>query len=214
MFTGIIRQVGTVQQLRSTATGKRLTVDLGPLSEGCKIGDSVAVAGACLTLAQMDGTTAQFDVEAETLSRTTLGSARAGAKVNLERPLLVGDRFDGHIVQGHVDGLAEVRAVRRGGRYLVEFTASEELTAQMVPKGSAAVDGVSLTLVDVTDIGFSVALIPETLATTTLGGLHKGDKVNIEADILGKYVRRYVQQLTDKDAGGLSVDKLKQAGFM
>ncbi|MCK4275029.1 MAG: riboflavin synthase, partial [Phycisphaerae bacterium] len=108
----------------------------------------------------------------------------------------------------------EVRAVRRGGRCVVEFAASEELTAQMVPKGSVAVDGVSLTLVDVTDVGFSVALIPETLAATTLGGLHKGDKVNIEVDILGKYVRRYVQQLTDKDAGGLTVDKLKQAGFM
>jgi riboflavin synthase len=215
MFTGIIRHVGVVRAVRPAGSGRRPAIDLGPLAEGLRAGDSVAVAGACLTVAAINGSTAEFDVVAETLSRTTLGALRAGAKVNLERSLRVGDSLDGHFVQGHVDGLARVKAVRRGGQWVVEFAAERELTDRMVPKGSVAIDGVSLTLVEVRDGLFSVALIPTTLAETTLSRLRVGDKVNVETDVIGKYVRRCVEQFGPRAGapGKLTVEKLKEAGF-
>jgi len=217
MFTGIIRQIGTVREVRATAGGKRVSVDLGPLAEGLQRGDSVAVAGACLTVAELADRAARFDVEAETLRRTTLGAWRAGTQVNLELALRPDDRLDGHIVQGHVDGVAEVREIRTGGQWLVGLAAARELTDQMVEKGSVAIDGVSLTLVEVSDGAFSVALIPETLAATTLAWLAVGDTVNVEADVLGKYVRRYLAQLAQgapDGAGRVTLAKLKETGFM
>ena len=211
MFTGIVRHVGTVTGVRPGPSGRRLSIDLGPLAEALAVGDSVAVAGACLTAARVAGRTAEFDVMGETLSRTTLGTLAAGSRVNLERSLRLGDGLDGHLVQGHVDGLAEVRAIHRGGQHLIEFAACGSLTDQMVPKGSVAIDGVSLTLVGVGEGTFRVALIPTTLAQTTLGGLRVGEKVNVEADIIGKYVRR---QLGTSAAGeGITMEKLEQAGF-
>ena len=213
MFTGIVRHVGQVVTVAAARGGRRLTIDLGPLAEGVGPGDSVCVSGTCLTVCALADVQADFDVISETLSRTTLGDLRAGGRVNLERALGVGGALDGHIVQGHVDGLAEVRDIRRAGEWRVELTCTKDLTDQMVPKGSAALDGVSLTLAEVADGRFCVALIPETLSGTTLGELTEGRRVNVETDILGKYVRRYLEGLTGQTGGGLTIEKLRQAGF-
>lgn len=212
MFTGIVRHVGKVLSAAASPAGRRLRIDLGPLAGGLALGDSVAVNGACLTACAIEGAAAEFDVVSETLARTTLGELGVGAGVNLERSLRAGDALDGHIVQGHVDGQAELRAVRRGGQWVLEFAAPRDLTAQMVPKGSVALDGVSLTLVDVTDERFSVALIPTTLAETTLGRLKVGGRVNVETDVIGKYVLKCLGRL-GAPGGGLTLEKLRQAGF-
>lgn len=214
MFTGIIRHVGTVRQVRGGSGPKRLTIDMGPLGEHLAQGDSVAVSGACLTVGEPPGPDAVFDVVAETLQRTTLGSLRAGARVNLERAMKLSDSLDGHMVQGHVDGVAEVARIRRGGQHVIEFAAPAELTDQMVSKGSVAVDGVSLTLTSVGAGGFSVVLIPTTLRGTTLGDLAAGAKVNVETDVIGKYVRGYLEQLGGGREQSLTLEKLKKAGFV
>jgi riboflavin synthase len=210
MFTGIVRHVGVVRGVRPAGGGSRLSIDLGPLAAGLRAGDSVCVNGACLTAVAASGEEAEFDVVAETLRRTTLGALRPGGRVNLERSLQVGDGLDGHLVQGHVDGVARVRAVREDAGWLVEFAAGRELTDLMVPKGSVAIEGVSLTLVDVAEGRFSVAVIPTTLRETTLAGLQGGQEVNIETDVIGKYVRKY---LGPSASHGLTMEKLKDAGF-
>lgn len=216
MFTGIIRHVGVVKSTRPAAGGLRLAIDAGPLAEGLGLGDSIAVNGACLTAVDISGPTVDMDVMAETVARTTLGDLRPGGKANLERPMTLGGTLDGHMVQGHVDGTATVKQVRRAEAYVVEFTAAAELTVQMVPKGSVAVDGVSLTLVDVSPDGFSVALIPTTLADTTLGDLSAGSKVNVETDVIGKYVLKYLRQMGGAEAQGgpLTLERLTEAGFI
>jgi len=213
MFTGIVRHVGRVTAVASAAGRRRVSIDLGSLAEGLAPGDSVAVSGACLTAAEVAGAVAAFDVVAETLDRTTLGQLIAGSGVNLERAMLADGRLDGHIVQGHVDGTAEVADIRRGDRWEVTFRAEPELVGAMVPKGSAAVDGVSLTLVSVDVSTFAVALIPTTLAETTLGDLTVGRRVNVETDVIGKYVQRYLRQLLAGEGGSLTLDKLRSAGF-
>jgi len=214
MFTGIIRHVGSIVHVRASSGGRRLTIDVGPLAEDLAAGDSVAVSGACLTVVGLARMAADFDVIGETLARSTLGQRKPGDPVNLERPVSAGGLLDGHIVQGHVDGVAEVRSVRRGAERVVELAAETQLTDLMVPKGSVAVDGVSLTLVDVAERRFSVALIPATLAETTLGGLGAGALVNVETDVIGKYVLRYLRQMTPAGAAGVTLDKLKKAGFV
>ncbi|MFP4104772.1 MAG: riboflavin synthase [Phycisphaerae bacterium] len=215
MFTGIVRHVGEVLDTRTTGSGRRLKIRLGPVAEGLKLGDSVAVNGACLTASEISATDGWFDVVSETLERTGLGELRPGSKVNLEPALAASDTLDGHIVQGHVDGRATVAEVRTGGQWVVRFHAPPELTELMVPKGSVAVDGVSLTLAEVTADGFSVALIPTTLAETSLANLDPGRKVNIETDVLGKYVRKYLRQMLSGGASnGLSMDQLRRAGFL
>ena len=213
MFTGIIQYVGMVQSVETMPSGKRLTIDVGPLSAGLRVGDSVAVSGACLTAAELRGSTARFDVVTETLARTTLGLLRGNSPVNLERSLRLDSGLDGHLVQGHVDGLAEVESIQRGGDFRIQFRASRELTDQMVSKGSITVDGVSLTLTEVEPGGFGVALIPTTLSSTTLGRLQRASKVNIETDVIGKYVLKYLRELSRSAGGGLSLQKLRDAGF-
>ena len=216
MFTGIIRHIGKVVSVAGGSGSRKLTLDIGPLAGGLAIGDSVAVMGACLTATSISGSKATFDVAAETLAKTKLGKLSPGASVNLENALRASDGLDGHIVQGHIDSLAQLKRVKQGGQFVMEFTCAPALTDQMVPKGSVTIDGVSLTLVDVTTDEFSVALIPETLNSTTLKTLAPGDKVNIEVDILGKYVRKYLMQLAgraDESGGSLTLDKLLQAGF-
>ena len=215
MFTGIIRHVGTVRAVRRWADGMTLTIDLGPLAGRVRLGDSLAVSGACLTLTSLAGAAGRFDVTAETLRRTILAHVGAGDKANLEPSLRVGDGLDGHLVQGHVDGVGRVSAVRAAPGAVMEFTAARELTDQMVPKGSVAVDGVSLTVVDVADGRFSVALIPTTLAETTLGDRRAGDEVNLETDLIGKYVRRALAGRSGAGgASALTMDKLRDAGFV
>ena len=213
MFTGIIRHIGTVRDYRSTATGARLRIDLGVLGENISLGDSVAVDGLCLTVAKISGSDVGFDVVRESLSRSTLGELKSGSRVNLELALRADGRFDGHIVQGHVDGIATVTNIRKQNEWTVEFSADRALVGQMVSKGSIIINGVSLTLVDVAAESFSVTLIPATLNDTTLPALTVGSRVNIEVDILGKYVSRYLQNLTETSGGNLTLDKLRQKGF-
>jgi len=214
MFTGIIRHVGAVHRISSRGGGKRLTIDLGPLAAESRDGDSISVSGVCLTVAQLTGSQADFDVVSETLSRSTLGALKKVGKVNLERALRLSDGLDGHIVQGHVDGIAQVRSIRSGLKHVVELAGDERLSEQMVPKGSICIDGVSLTLVDVSEGLFSVAIVPTTLAETTLGDLKPGSKVNIETDIIGKYVRKHLRALQAEGDGGVTLEKLGEAGFL
>jgi riboflavin synthase len=193
-----------------------LAIDLGPLADGLARGDSVAVNGACLTASDCSGQTAEFDVISETLKRTTLGAFRPGAKVNLERAMALGDRLDGHLVQGHIDATASVRSIDRSQPCILELQADGDLTALMAPKGSVAIDGVSLTLVSISADRFSVGLIPTTLTDTTLGALSAGETVNIEADVIGKYVVTFLRRMLDQgqDQGTVTLDKLREAGFI
>ena len=173
------------------------------------IGDSVAVNGACLTVVERRADTIAFQAGPETLLRTNLGDLKAGERVNLERALRVGDKLGGHFVQGHVDGLGRIaERLRQGDWELVWFACPADLTRQMVPKGSVAVDGISLTIVDVTADRFSVALIPHTLAQTTLGFKQSGASVNLETDLLAKYVWKCLH------GGGVTPETLRNAGFV
>jgi riboflavin synthase len=193
MFTGLVEALGTVESLAAEGAGCRLAVAAPDLSGGLTLGESVAVNGACLTVVARDGRTCQFQAGPETLRRTNLGELRVGDRVNLERSLRLGDRLGGHLVQGHVDGVGRVaERLPQGEWETVWFTCPPELAAQMVSKGSVAVDGVSLTLVDVGADRFSVALIPHTLGHTTLGFKGVGAPVNLETDLLAKYVWKYL----------------------
>lgn len=220
MFTGIIQHLGTVRSVRQLGGPCRLRIDLGPICEGLAVGASVAVNGLCLTAASVEPPLAAFDVVAESLARSTLGDLRVGDRVNLEPALSAGGRFDGHLVQGHVDGIAHVAKIHRGNDWRTTFTTGPELLRQMVPKGSIAIDGVSLTLAEVTDHTFAVALIPTTLRETTLADLAPGQAVNVETDILGKYIQKTLRDLLGGGNGGsggpegsLTLEKLREAGF-
>ena len=201
VFTGIVEGQGTVTALRFAPDRSAATVEVeaGWLDGTLRVGDSVAVNGCCLTVTGLPepGTGGGFaaDVMAETLRRTALGRLRSGAIVNLERPLALGDRLGGHLVQGHVDGLGRVLERRPGGQgsEVLRFRLDPGLARYLVAKGSVAVDGVSLTVAAVGPDWFEVALIPHTLAVTTLGGLAAGGEVNLEADVLAKYVERLLQ---------------------
>ena len=191
MFTGLVESLGAVRELNADGAGRLLVIEAPALAAELAPGESVAVNGACLTVTARDAATCRFQAGPETLRRTNLGALRPGDRVNLERSLRVGDRLGGHIVQGHIDGIGRIDRAARDGEWLtVWFGCPSELCAQMVSKGSVAVDGVSLTLVDVEDGRFSVALIPHTLAHTTLGFKQPGDAVNLETDLLAKYVQK------------------------
>lgn len=196
MFTGIVEAVGEVASLEPRGAVVRMVVRAPALAKQVRLGDSVAVSGACLTIAREDPERLVFDAVAETLERTALGDLAPGRPVNLERALRADGRLDGHIVQGHVDGTGRVRELRREGEDVRLFVDCDEgLARLLVEKGSVAVDGVSLTVVGVGERGFDVALIPHTLEATTLGDLVPGRRVNLEADVLGKYVKRYVERV-------------------
>ena len=200
MFTGIIEAMGTVAILEARSDLSRLTIEAPEIIEGLRVGDSVAVSGACLTVTPPDGDGIRFEVVRETLERTSLGELAVGERVNLERSMRADGRLDGHIVQGHVDGTGRVRAFEREGDDVRLFVdCGSEIIDFLVEKGSVAIDGVSLTVVDVTEKGFDVALIPHTLSHTTLGERRPGDRVNLEADVLGKYVKRYLERILPSD---------------
>ena len=192
MFTGIVEEVGEVLALAGAGATRRLTVRASITLGGSDVGASVAVNGACLTVAAREAGRLAFDLGPETLERTTLGLLRAGASVNLERPLRLGTALGGHLVLGHVDGVATVNDVSRvesAARVRIGLP-GPDLAPLLVPQGSVAVDGVSLTVAALEAATFEVMLIPHTLAATTLGGLRAGQRVNIEADVIGKYVVR------------------------
>lgn len=194
MFTGIVEELGTCTGVESGAESARLSITGPVVSADLRPGDSVAVNGVCLTATSISDSTFTADVMAETLERTTLGQLRPGDPVNLERPLTLADRLGGHLVQGHVDGVGTVAWVRPGEGYTrIGISAPAGLARYLVAKGSVAVDGVSLTVVAPGEEGFEVSLIPTTLATTTLGGLAVGDGVNLEADVIAKYVERLME---------------------
>jgi riboflavin synthase len=215
MFTGLIESVCEVRSISPSGTsgGGSLVVDLGGLAGDCRTGDSVAVNGACLTVAGFSGTVATFALSGETLAKSTLAALRTGSKVNVERAMKATDRFGGHIVQGHVDGTGRVRAIKKRGEFAdIEFSAERQLLEQMVPKGSVAVDGVSLTIAGLGAESFRIAAIPETLSRTTLGAARIGDSVNIEVDIIVKVVRRQLETLLPPQEP-LTVERLRQMGF-
>src|SRR5262245_1516488 len=194
MFTGLIEALGTVVAVHPEATGRVLEIREPKIAIDLRVGASVAVNGVCLTVAACADDRFSFQAGPETLRLTNLGELQPGLKVNLERSLRAGDRLGGHIVQGHVDGIGRLQEREVQGEWAsLSFSCLAELTRQMAPKGSIAVDGVSLTLVDVSEAGFSVALIPHTLAVTTLGFKKPGESVNLETDVLAKYVTRYLE---------------------
>ena len=192
MFTGLVESLGKVTELKNVGSGSDLRIEDASIAPQLTIGESVAINGVCLTVIGFDSNSFQFQAGPETLKRTNLGQLKEGDKVNLERSLRFGDRLGGHLVQGHIDGIATISKHEHSGEWLTVWfrCLPSSLALQMVSKGSVAVDGVSLTVVDVTEDSFSVALIPHTLAVTTLGIKKPGETVNIETDILGKYVER------------------------
>jgi riboflavin synthase len=192
MFTGIVRERGRVTAIDGDGDGVRLRVAApATAAAGPALGDSIAIGGVCLTVVAIDGDELAFDAVPETLSRTSLGRLAAGDEVNVEPALRAGEPLGGHVVQGHVDGIGSVRSVEpEGDGERIWIDAPQDMLRYCIEKGSVAVDGVSLTVAALDDDGFAIALIPHTLAETTLGALETGDSVNLEVDILAKYVER------------------------
>ena len=190
-----------------------MTIDLDKLVQDSKIGDSIAINGVCLTIAELSGNLATFELSTETLTKSTLGGLKSSSPVNVERAMKATDRFGGHFVLGHIDSTATIRAIIRSGEFAdVEFAASPELLSQMVVKGSVAVDGISLTIAGMDERSFSVALIPETLKKTTLGTAKVGDTVNIETDIIVKTIQKQLTNIVPQEQT-LTVERLKELGF-
>jgi riboflavin synthase len=215
MFTGLVETIGTVVAAERAGAALRLRVDLGRAVEGVRPGDSINLSGACQTVAAIDGHVAAFDSVAETLARTTLGRWQAGTRINIERSLRSGDRLGGHFVAGHVDAAGRVLENReREGGWWLRVDAPADLLPEIAPKGSIAIDGVSLTVVDAAATGVSVAIIPTTLRETTLGDLGPGDLVNLETDLLAKYVRRALAAAPPGEADRRLLEALGRAGFI
>lgn len=213
MFTGIVERTGVLVSSRALPGGRALRIDAGPLAGDCVPGASIAVSGVCLTVTHVEGSVLTFDVITESLRRTTLGDRNVGDRVNLERSLRAGDRLDGHFVQGHVDGRATVSNVRRTpAEYVISLRPEETVRPYLIPKGSVALDGVSLTIAEVLADHFTVALIPTTLERTTLAGLETGHRVNVESDIIARTIIHRLDAVAGSN--GLSMDRLRKAGFV
>ncbi len=210
MFTGLIQELGTVRSLSRGTVGK-LVVASEKVPGEVAIGDSVAVNGACLTVTAISGNEVSFDAVPETLARTSLGELKPGDKVNLETSLKAGQPIGGHFVQGHVDGVGTIESSRSlGESRVILISAPDEVMRYVVEKGSIAIDGISLTVASCDNSGFTIAVIPHTLEATTLHSKRPGDRVNLEADILGKYV----EKLLGARRSGVTEQSLRDAGFM
>lgn len=213
MFTGIVEEVGVVRDVRRGAASARLTVSAQLVANGTRIGDSIAINGTCLTVVANESALLTFEATPETVRRTSLRSVRSGAVVNLERAIQVGGRFGGHIVQGHVDGTGVFESVTQADdARVLRVSVPPELLRYIAPKGSVAVDGISLTSVDVDDTGFTVWVIPHTWANTNLATRRPGDALNIEVDLLARYIERLLA--SNPHRGGLTLEGLAQAGFL
>jgi len=213
MFTGLVEAVCSVSAVHRSGSSMRLAVELAALAEDAKIGGSIAVNGACLTIADLQGGVASFDVSGETLAKTALGRLRPASQVNIERALKPTDRLGGHFVLGHIDGTAQVKAIDKQGEFAdMRFAAQTELLDRMLVKGSVAVEGVSLTVGEIDRDWFTVSLIPETLRSTTLGNARVDDAVNIETDVIVKTVKKYLERILPPKER-LTVEKLEQLGF-
>ena len=208
MFTGIIEEMGVVKEVTKTRQGSSVSILAQTVLEGLKVGDSVTVNGACLTVVAFARTEMKADLSPETAKVTTLGSLKAGDPVNLERAMRLGDRLGGHLVTGHVDAIGIIRArVQEGDALQLTIEAPREVLRYCVPKGSVTVDGISLTLNEVTDRGFRVTIIPHTAKVTTLGIKQAGDAVNLEADLIGKFVERLFPGRESGSQPAIQIDK-------
>jgi len=201
MFSGIVEKTVPVVSIRKRSKSALIHIDLGKLVRDTKIGDSISINGVCLTVTKKRKGTVSFDVIDETLRVTNLGELTKGSMVNIERSLRLADRIGGHLVSGHVDGVGKIVKIEQPAEDSAKLwvEAKSDLLSSMIAKGSVAVDGISLTLVDVGENRFSVCLIPHTMSATTLGRKTEGDSVNLEVDAIGKYVRKYLDQMNIRD---------------
>lgn len=210
MFTGIIEEIGKVQRLERTPVSCQLLIAADLVLQDTKIGDSIAVNGVCLTVTNLQKNAFTADVMPETLRRSSLGILHSGSAVNLERAMAANGRFGGHIVSGHIDGTGTIVSKKpEGNAQIVTISASPALLRYVVEKGSIAIDGISLTIAKVTKSDFSISLIPHTGACTTLLDKKAGDPVNLETDVIGKYVEKLMQ----KQQSGITMDFLRDCGF-
>jgi riboflavin synthase len=214
MFTGIVEHVGKVDSLVTSTQGARLRVHVGSLASSLAIAGSIAVNGCCLTIVEIDGETFAADLSFETLRRTAFGEMKPGARVNLERPLTAGKEFGGHFVQGHVDGIGRItRLDPDGANWWLGVRLPADIVRYVAMKGSIAIDGISLTVANVTGDVVEAAIIPFTYANTNMQALHPGGAVNIEADILAKYIERLLEAHRPAAASALSIERLIAEGF-
>jgi riboflavin synthase len=221
MFTGIIEGLGTIGAIRPTGQGKRLTIEADYVLDQTKIGDSVAVNGACLTVVKISGARFEVDLSPETLATSTFDKAKQGDRLNLERAMRLSDRIDGHLVLGHVDGIGIIENQEKLGNAVgVTVGVPEALSRYMIHKGSVAIDGISLTINALTPKSFTVSIIPHTAQLTTIGVKQKGAPVNIETDMIGKYVERFLRGESMPDAektaasSGIDMEFLAKSGFL
>ncbi len=209
MFTGIIEEIGTVANIERGAKSSRITISAERIFDDLKIGDSVSVNGMCATAAEISGNTFTADIMAESMRRTNLGDLKKGSRVNLERAMQLNGRFGGHIVSGHIDGTGVIISQRREDNAVwLTVGAPENIMRYIIEKGSVAIDGVSLTVASVYSDAFAVSLIPHTAEETTLLSKRTGEKVNLECDIVGKYIERFTP-----GQRGITLDFLKENGF-
>lgn len=214
MFTGIIEELGALKKVTAVPDGARIEVSAAGVLEGAQTGDSIAVNGVCLTVVDQGADWFAADVSAETLRRTSLKAARNGTSVNLERPLTPSSRLGGHIVQGHVDGTGTfIRASPSGDGWIVRIGFPTELAKYIVEKGSIAVDGISLTVAALGEGWFEIAIIPHTWKMTNLSTLIRDSPVNLEVDVIAKYVERMLQAYTEDSKSSLTFEKLKDLGY-
>ncbi len=214
MFTGIIEELGNIAALESHAGGAKIKIASKIVTDGSGAGDSISVNGVCLTALNITPVSFEADVSRETLDRSTLGRLKTGSAVNLERAVTPSTRLGGHIVQGHVDGRGTfVSAIQSGGFWTVRIGFPPEMARYFVYKGSVSVEGISLTIAALADDYFEIAVIPKTWEMTNLSGLAAGDEVNLEADVIAKYVER-IMHFQEKPAGNVTTETLRKAGFI
>jgi riboflavin synthase len=215
LFTGIILGMGEVVSMRRKQTGASLTINAGDIARNAAIGDSIAINGVCLTVVGINAGSLSFDMSDETLNSTNLGQLRVGEKVNLEPSLRPDGKLGGHFVTGHVDAVGRIKSKTAiGDTYKIAIEATPKVTSFLVEKGSVAVDGISLTVVDVSDDSFTVVIIPHTANVTTIGSKNVGDTVNLEADIIGKYVARFLGKGEKKHSDKSLMESLMKAGYV
>ena len=215
MFTGIIEEIGTVKNIQRNGSNSFIVIEVKKVLEDVHLGDSIAVNGVCLTVTKTDGSIFQADVMNETLSRSSLGELRQGSKVNLERAMAANGRFGGHIVSGHIDGTGTITDIVNDGIAIwYTISANADIMRYIVEKGSIAIDGISLTVARVTDRDFSVSVIPHTAEMTILSTKSKGERVNLENDIIGKYVEKLMKPAEKSQNSGIDMSFLSKNGFV
>ncbi len=215
MFTGIIEEIGKIKAIQRNGSNSFIIIEAKKVLEDVHIGDSIAVNGVCLTVTKTEGSIFQADVMNETLNRSSLGSLRQGSVVNLERAMSANGRFGGHIVSGHIDGTGTIRDIKNDGIAIwYTISASPEIMRYIVEKGSIAIDGISLTVARVTAGDFSVSVIPHTAEVTILSTKSKGDTVNLENDIIGKYVEKLIKPAETREKSSLDMTFLASNGFI